>query len=926
MKNLDPLAILEAMHQPLVALDRDLIVKAANRAFYHTFEVEPDEAEGFAIYDLGNGQWDIPKLRELLSDVLPNSGYVDDFTVEHRFESIGRRTMKINAREIPEHNPDVILLAINDVTQQEDLRSQLESEKELAEKIIDASPVPFLILGEDLRVQKANDTFYDAFKVNREETIGRFVFELGNNQWDIPKLRELLEDVLPDNTTVDDFEVEHDFEEIGHRVMVLNARRIDHLQLILLAIDLTAHRVLEQAQLEEAERRSFILDLLDRLRGEKDPEALVDVTCEALGRQLGADQVVFAEIDESDGHRILPHLWSNRRVPETSHGVADFERPFPDPLNQGRTVVIDDVQEEARADTTSSLASFEETEVASLAYVPQMKDGQLCAILGVRFFRPHQWPSEDVKLVEKVAERLRTALARCRAEAELRASEERFFLVTKATNDVIWDWDMIADTHWRNENLQSLFGHDPAQVEPGLEFWIDRIHADDKDRVLTSLDAAIDGAAITWTEEYRFLHADGHPLTVVDRAFVIRNAEGKAVRMLGSMDDVTEQRDTENRLRQAQKLEAVGQLTGGVAHDFNNLLTVILGYAEMLGEGLDDRQELRTLAERIATTTERGAELINRLLAFSRTQTLEPRLVDVSALMNGIESMLRRTLTENIDIAFVRTGRRWKTKIDPSQLESAILNLTLNARDAMPGGGVLTIEVANAELDEDYAAREQDVVPGQYVMITVTDTGEGIPAGVMGRIFEPFFTTKEVGEGSGLGLSMVYGFVKQSGGHIHIDSEPGKGTSVKLYFPRSPATDVRAQTPKAKNQIIGGDETILVVEDDALVREHLIAQLKGLGYRVVGAASGPDAIDLLKQGQQFDLLFTDIVLPDGMDGRQLADAARKMRPEMTFLFTSGHTRKAMVDHGRLDPGIELLSKPYRREQLAAKVRKVLDRR
>ncbi|MEI4261572.1 ATP-binding protein [Roseovarius sp. D0-M9] len=926
MKNLDPLAILKTMHQPLVVLDRNLVVKGANRAFYQTFKVEPDETEGVAIYDLGNGQWDIPKLHDLLTDILPNNGSVDDFMVEHNFESIGRRIMKINAREIPEQDPDVILLAINDVTQQEDLRSELEWQKKLAEETIDASPVPFLVLGEDLRVQRANDTFYKTFKVDREETIGRLVFELGNNQWDIPKLRELLEDVLPENHTVHDFAVEHDFEDIGHRVMVLNARRIDHLQLILLAIDLTAHRVLERTQIEEADRRSFILDLLDQLRGEKDPEALVDVTCAAIGQRLGADQVVYVDIGESDRDRTLPHLWSNGRTPTASPGIEDFGRPFLDMLRQGQTIVIEDMQLDARAEPARSLASLEETPATGLVYAPLLEDGQMSAFLGVHFFKPHRWPPADVKLVEEVAERLRDALARCRTETELRASEERFFLLTKATNDVIWDWDIIADTYWCNENLQLMLGYDAAQMEPDPEFWESGIHPEDKERVVHGLYAAIEGSASTWAEEYRFLHADGHALTVVDRTFIIRNAEGKAVRMLGSMVNVTADRDMENRLRQAQKLEAVGQMTGGVAHDFNNLLTVILGNADMLTEDLGDRQDLRRLAEMITTTAERGAELINRLLAFSRTQMLAPSLVDVNALLNGIEGMLRRTLPKNIDIAFNRTGRRWKTEVDSSQLESAILNLTLNARDAMPEGGILTIEIANAELDEDDAAREQDVAPGQYVMLAVTDTGEGIPPDVMARIFEPFFTTKGVGGGSGLGLSMVYGFVKQSGGHIQIVSEPGKGTKVKLYFPRSPALEVPADVPEKKNKVVGGAEAILVVEDDTMVREYLINQLKGLGYRVVGAASGPIAMDLLKQAQQFDLLLTDIMLPDGMNGHQLAETIRKMRPEMKVLFTSGYTEKAIVDCGRLDANVEFLSKPYRRAQLAAKVRKVLDSR
>ncbi|MET4702383.1 PAS domain S-box-containing protein [Constrictibacter sp. MBR-5] len=513
---------------------------------------------------------------------------------------------------------------------------------------------------------------------------------------------------------------------------------------------------------------------------------------------------------------------------------------------------------------------------------------------------------------------------RKRAEEEIRVNQERFRLVAKATNDVVWDWDLTAGTIWWNEGLQSLFGYDLAEIVHGIESWMKHIHPDDKDRILESVDAAIAGTATTWAEEYRFLHADGHPVTVMDRGFVIRNAEGKAVRMLGSMIDVSGQRDMESRLRQAQKLEAVGQLTGGVAHDFNNLLTVILGNAEILSDELSEQQQLRVLADMTATAAERAAELTSRLLAFSRKQALQPRVLDVSTLIHGLEGLLRRSLPENIDIQIVRAGGLWQAEIDPSQLESAVLNLVLNARDAMPDGGHLTIEMANAALDDDYVGSEQDLASGQYVMIAVTDTGHGIPPAVLGRVFEPFFTTKEVGKGSGLGLSMVYGFVKQSGGHIRIYSEPDEGTVVKLYFPRACSKDDQVRLDNACRMIIGGTETILVVEDDQLVRGHLSARLVGLGYQVVAAETGPRALEILKQMPGLDLLLTDIVLPGGMNGRELADTARAMRPELKVLFTSGYSENAIIHHGRLDPGVELLGKPYRREQLAAKVRKVLD--
>ncbi|MBC2769223.1 hybrid sensor histidine kinase/response regulator [Pusillimonas minor] len=386
--------------------------------------------------------------------------------------------------------------------------------------------------------------------------------------------------------------------------------------------------------------------------------------------------------------------------------------------------------------------------------------------------------------------------------------------------------------------------------------------------------------------------------------------------------DVTERREMAERLNQSQKMEAIGQLTGGIAHDFNNLLTVILGNAELLKESLDDQPSLRLFAEMSASAAERGAELTNRLLAFARRQALEPKVIDTNKLVSGIEGLLRRALNEDIDIELVRGGGVWPAEVDPSQLESAILNMAINARDAMPGGGKLTIETANARLDDAYAESHPDVKPGQYVMISVSDTGTGMPAEVIAKAFEPFYTTKPAGKGSGLGLSMVYGFVKQSGGHIKIYSEIGEGTTIRLYFPRANPTGIDDAFEPAR-AVVPGHEHILVVEDDDLVRTHVVTQLKGLGYRVTEAASGQVALDLIKRHNDIDLLFTDVVMPGGMNGRQLADQAMALRPQLKVLYTSGYTENAIVHHGRLDQGVHLLAKPYRRSDLAAKLRKAL---
>jgi PAS domain S-box-containing protein len=385
--------------------------------------------------------------------------------------------------------------------------------------------------------------------------------------------------------------------------------------------------------------------------------------------------------------------------------------------------------------------------------------------------------------------------------------------------------------------------------------------------------------------------------------------------------DISASRDTERRLQQAQKLDAIGKLTGGVAHDFNNMLTVITGTTETLVATLKNQPSLLKTAELIDQAAERCRELIQHLLAFARRQPLHPRNVDINNTVLDIAKLLRPTLGEQIEINSIFEREAMISHVDPSQLAHSLLNMAINARDAMPNGGKLLFETRNIVLDETYAAANPDVKPGPYVMLAVSDSGTGMSQAVQDKVFEPFFTTKEVGKGSGLGLSMVYGFVKQSGGHIKIYSEEGHGTTIKLYLP--PARGPVEAAASAVAPVSGGTETILVVEDDALVRNFATTQLQSLGYKTVAAADSRAALALLENGQPFDLLFTDVIMPGGLNGRQLADEVAKRRPGIKVLYTSGYTDNAIVHHGRLDEGVLLLTKPYRKSQLAGMVRQAL---
>jgi PAS domain S-box-containing protein len=385
-------------------------------------------------------------------------------------------------------------------------------------------------------------------------------------------------------------------------------------------------------------------------------------------------------------------------------------------------------------------------------------------------------------------------------------------------------------------------------------------------------------------------------------------------------------RQNEEVLRQSQKMEAVGQLTGGVAHDFNNLLQIIIGNLDTLRRNLPSEMgRLRRAAEQAMNGARRAASLTQRLLAFSRRQPLDPRAIDINSLVNEMSELLHRTLGETVAVETVRGEGLWRVEADPNELEAAILNLAVNARDAMAEGGRLTIETANAHIDQDYAASHAELIPGQYVVVSVSDTGTGMDANTIAKAFEPFFTTKPVGKGTGLGLSQVYGFVKQSGGHVKIYSEIGHGTTVKIYLPRMIGADDEAevvdQPPLARGT---HEETVLVIEDDDDVRTYSVETLRELGYRVIEAHDGPSGLSLLERQSCVDLLFTDVVLPGGMTGAQVAAHARELRPELKVLFTTGYARDAIVHRGRLDKGAQLITKPFSYAELAAKVRDVLD--
>jgi PAS domain S-box-containing protein len=504
---------------------------------------------------------------------------------------------------------------------------------------------------------------------------------------------------------------------------------------------------------------------------------------------------------------------------------------------------------------------------------------------------------------------------------------ERLREVTRSINQRIFDTslDLILVVDRRGNVLRvspssrAILGFAPDELIAlsGTAF----VHPDDLESTRNNMRLARHGR-LTRNFECRYVHKDGHAVPL-SWTGVWSEPDGQYF-FIGR--DMTDRVSLESQLRQAQKMEAVGQLTGGVAHDFNNILTVIMGMTEVLASEVSADPRLAPLVAAIDEATSRGAELTRRMLAFARKQPLQPLIVDLNEIVSGTTAMLRRTLGEDIAVKLVLADGLWPALADRPQIEDALLNLAVNARDAMPSGGRLVIETANVHLDEQYAAHNLEVAPGDYVSVSVSDSGSGIPPNVLERVFEPFFTTKEVGRGTGLGLSMVYGFAKQSGGHVKIYSEVGHGTRITLYLPRTAAAerDAESVAAPAVRAHPAGHETILVVEDSESVRKVAVSILRGLGYQVLEAEDGPSALIILAGGEEIDLLFTDLIMPNGIDGEELLKRAHVLRPGLKALFTSGYSEHFLQSRGNADAGVPLLNKPYRVQKLSEAVRKALD--
>jgi two-component system, cell cycle sensor histidine kinase and response regulator CckA len=526
------------------------------------------------------------------------------------------------------------------------------------------------------------------------------------------------------------------------------------------------------------------------------------------------------------------------------------------------------------------------------------------------------------RLAPAIERSRRTQLARAAqqlAERALRESEERYRRIVETTNEGVWQLDEKTRTTFVNGRMAAMLGYTPEQLlgVSMLEF----VHEASRSAAKQAITSGARSASSS--VEVRFVRSDGKDLWVLlDSTPIFEGVD--YVGALAMAMDVSQRKRLEEQLRQAQKMEAIGNLAGGVAHDFNNILSVILGYAQMMLEGLKPGDPLRDDLEELNRASERARDLTAQLLAFSRRQILEPRTLDLNQVLRGLEPMLRRLLREDIELSFLTSPDTGTVFADSGQIEQIVINLLVNARDAIHGAGKIAIETRNADLDAEYAAAHHDVTAGRYVMLAVSDTGAGMDAAVQERIFEPFFTTKDKDHGTGLGLATVFGIVKQSGGHIWVYSELGEGSTFKIYLPRTEG-QVDVAPARLTPTTLHGTETVLIVEDQEQLRTMMRVALRRLGYNVLDAPNAGEALLVCERyTAKIHLLLTDVVMPR-MSGRQLAERLAPLRPDMLVLYLSGYTENSIVHHGVLDAGVAFLQKPITPEALARKVRQLLDR-
>ena len=707
--------------------------------------------------------------------------------------------------------------------------------------------------------------------------------------------------------------------------------------------------VVETTEKMRTEARLKFLDSLARETVQDiDADETLAKTTRMTAQYLGVSNCAYADMDEDQDGFTIRGDWNAPGTPTIvgHYQLADFGKMAVQELSAGRPLIVNDNATEIDLDEA---AAFQALGIAATICMPLVKNGRLTALMAVHSKTPRTWSENDLAVISEVTERAWANVERVGVQAELRASEENFRTLARAMPNHVWTSPPDGMLDWFNERVYAYSGVVPGTLNG--EGWTKIVHPDDIEAAGKRWAEALESGQ-TYEAEFRLRRADGEWRWHIARAVPIKGEFGQVVRWIGTNTDIQEQKEvtetlanvnltleqrvaertgelmqTAEALRQSQKMEAVGQLTGGIAHDFNNLLGGIGGALEMIDRHLRGHtvSRIERYIDGAQDSVRRAASLTQRLLAFSRRQTLDPKPTDINQLVVGLEELIRRTVGPGIALEVVAADDLWLTRVDPAQLESALLNLAINARDAMPEGGRIRIETANHHCDEIIAAT-RDLETGDYLAICVADTGTGMTPDVVARAFDPFFTTKPIGKGTGLGLSMVHGFVRQSGGQVAIQSVVDRGSTISLYLPRYQGEIVAEPEDVARDPAEGGrGETILLIDDEEMIRMTAGETLRDAGYRVIEAGDGPSGLALVDSETRIDLLVTDVGLPGGLNGRQVADAARTRRPDLKILFITGYAEYSAIGEAHLDRDMGLIPKPFSTAVLTERVKEMLDR-
>ncbi|MBU1343501.1 MAG: PAS domain S-box protein [Proteobacteria bacterium] len=916
--------IVESISEAILILNADLNILFANKNFYNLFKVQPEETLGHLIYDIGNQQWDIPELRKLLETILPQQTSFDDYEVDHHFPTIGRRTMRLNARQVEQDSDKVliILLIIEDITERKQAEIELMDSEEQYRRLFETADDGILLLEKrELKICHANPAISLLLGYSNDELIGKNMKGIGFSDRivDFQEILQTLEkkgifhcpNVVVQNKAGQFIETDIYMADRA-RLVQCNIRDIS----------------LPKRTERKMQRRNLMLEGINRIL----QEALSNITEETLGEIClsvaeGITESKIGFIGEIGTDGLLHDIAISQPGWDACQMINpdDHQRkPLVDLQIHG---IYGRVLKDGKGFFTNNPAIHPDRiglpkghpPLTAFLGVPLILENQTFGMIAVGN-RDHGYSSEEQEALEFLAPVIMGAFLYKRAAEALKESEKRLDTILDSNPDPIVVYDNMGHPQYINPAFSRCFGWSFDELN-GMT--IPFVPKDQEQTTKLKIKELYESGNPVRFETKR-LSKKGKMINVLVSGAILRDLQESNIGLVVNLRDITETKKLEDQFRQSQKMESVGRLAGGVAHDYNNVLSVIIGTAELMIDEVDPTGPLRADLDEILKAANRATNITRQLLAFARKQTIAPKVLDVNEIVESMLKMLKRLIGEDIDLAWLPGADLWPVKMDPTQIDQILANLLVNARDAITGVGKITIETTMLVFNEAYCADHTGFIPGDFVMLAVSDNGCGMDKKILDNVFEPFFTTKKPDKGTGLGLSTVYGIVKQNNGFINIYSEPGKGTTIKVYLQRCEGEAINNQEICIEKIPQGRGETILVVEDDPSILKLAKRMLDDLGYTALTSDTPKEAIRLAEKHRgAIRLLLTDVIMPE-MSGRELADSLKSLYPDFKCVFMSGYTSNAIAHHGILEDGLHFVQKPFSKEDLAKTVRKALN--